>query len=252
MDQIFKSLGKELYVEKNHRGYLIQWNMVAPLCKKWSRNRDADQERVEEMLAYFKKGGYIPRIIHLAEVSGEGVVCYDGNHRREVFTRCKDEDITCIIDIMFNATQNDVYTAFNNINKSVQLPAIYLEDSNNGNQGVKEDILNLVREYEVKHKPFLSTSSRCHAPHFNRDAFVDNVDQIHKSLGGAISISEIKRALDMLNIEYANGNMCRPHSSYKSHVLDKCRKHNLWLFVDKTIPCEHVQRVLKISNSRSR
>lgn len=187
MDAIFNSLGQSIYNNNGHKGYIIQWKLIAPFCKKWSRNREPDMERVKEMVEYYNLGGYIPRMIHLAEIKEEGVVCYDGNHRKEAFNVCNDETVMCVVDIMFNATQNDVYKAFNNINKSVQLPAIYVEDSNDANN-VKEEIIQLVKEYESRYKPFLSTSARCHAPHFNRDTFTDNIYNIYKFFGSAITL----------------------------------------------------------------
>jgi hypothetical protein len=54
---------------------------------------------------------YIPKMIHLAELNEEGLICYDGNHRREVFNLLQ-KDFLCIIDIIFNATQEDVFYAF--------------------------------------------------------------------------------------------------------------------------------------------
>jgi hypothetical protein len=115
----------------------------------------------------------------------------------------------CVVDIMFDASQNSVYKAFNNINKSVQLPAIYIEESNDEND-VKAQIVKLVREYETKYKPFLSTSARCHAPHFNRDTLTDNIYSIYKSFCNAVSIEQIGKLLIRLNAEYAHGRMCRP------------------------------------------
>lgn len=119
MEAIFDSLGQSIYNFNGHKGYMIQWKLIAPFCKKWSRNRDPDIERVNEMVEYYHKGGYIPRMIHLAELKDEGMVCYDGNHRKEVFNMCNDEAVMCVVDVLFGATQNDVYKAFNNINKSV-------------------------------------------------------------------------------------------------------------------------------------
>lgn len=98
-------------------------------------------ERVKEMVDVHNKGGYIPRMIHLAYLQDEGVVCYDGNHRKEVFTSiCGDanESMMCV-----------VYKAFTNINNSVQLPAIYIEESNGDENNVKAEIIKLVRDYEV-------------------------------------------------------------------------------------------------------
>jgi hypothetical protein len=245
MENIFNSLGQKVYDINNHKGYLVKWNLISPLCKKWSRNRDCDMIRIDEMFNYYINGGYIPRIIHLAEINCEGLICYDGNHRREVFNKCLDQDILCVIDVMFNAKQNDVYEAFANINKSVQLPAIYLVDQVQIEFNIKDDILQLVKTYETNFKSYLSSSSRCHIPHFNRDSFVDNIYNIYKSLNGSATISDISKLLDKLNVEYSKGNLCRPHSMYKPHIIEKCKKNNLWLFIERTIPFEHVYKLLK-------
>lgn len=242
MEAIFNSLGQSIYNINGHKGYMIQWKLISPFCKKWSGNREPDMERVNEMVEHHHKGGYIPRMIHLAEIKDEGMVCYDGNHRKEVFNICYDEAVMCV-DVMFDASQNDVYNAFNNINKSVQLPAIYTEESNDDNN-VKVEIVNLVRQYENKYKPFLSTSSRCRAPHFNRDTLTDDIYSIYKSFGKSVNIEQIGKLLDKLNHEYSQGRLCRPHSFYKQHILDKCKKHNMWLFIEKTIPFEHVEKML--------
>lgn len=243
MEAIFDSLGQSIYNFNGHKGYMIQWKLIAPFCKKWSRNRDPDIERVNEMVEYYHKGGYIPRMIHLAELKNDGIVCYDGNHRKEVFNICNDEVVMCVVDMMFGATQNDVYKAFNNINKSVQLPAIYIEEPS-GENDIKAEVVILVKEYETKYKPFLSTSARCHAPHFNRDTFTDNIYNIYKSLGSVISIEQIGKSLQLLNNEYAHGRMCRPHSVYKQSILDKCKRHNMWLFIERTIPFEHIEKLI--------
>jgi hypothetical protein len=242
MDAIFDNLGQSIYKINGHTGYVIQWKLIAPFCKKWSRNRDPDLERVNEMVVHLNKGGYIPRMIHLADIKDEGIVCYDGNHRKEVFNICNDEMITCVVDVMFNASQNDVYKAFTNINKSVQVPAIYVEEQENNN--VKAEIVAIVKEYEHKYKSYISSSARCHAPHFNRDTFTDNIYNIYTSFGHVVSIEQIKNLLEKLNTEYSNGRLCRPHSLYKSTLLEKCKKHNLWLFIEKSIPFEHVERLL--------
>jgi tRNA isopentenyl-2-thiomethyl-A-37 hydroxylase MiaE len=183
-------------------------------------------------------------MIHLAEIIDEGIVCYDGNHRREVFNLLNDKEFVCIVDVMFSATQNDVYKAFNAINKAVQLPAIYIDEQNN-NDNVKTEILQLVKKYETKYKPFLSTSSRCHAPQFNRDNFIDNIYNIYISFDRTVSIKQLNELFEKLNIEYQHEKICRPHSLYKKSLIDKCKKHNFWLFIDKTISFEHVEFLLK-------
>ena len=72
MYAVLKSLGQEIYSHDTgcgnaHKGFLVKWNLIGPLCKKWSRNRDPVQERVSEMIAHCNKGNYVPRMIHLAD-----------------------------------------------------------------------------------------------------------------------------------------------------------------------------------------
>lgn len=246
MEAILETFGQRLYINNNHKGYLIQWNRIAHLCKKWSKNRDPDLNRVSEICQFLNNNGYVPQIIHIAELLDEGVVCYDGNHRREVFNRCAI-DVTCVVDVIFNASKKDVHDAFNSINKSIQLPAIYLEEHNASKSDIKDEIISLVKSYETKYKMFLSTSSRCHAPHFNRDALIDNINDIYHTFNGDLTIPQIGLLFEKLNHEYSKGLLCRLHSLYKPNVIAKCLKYNFWLFLERTIPPEHLERLVKIS-----
>jgi hypothetical protein len=236
----------KIYHDNNHNCYLIKWRLISPLCKKWSRNRDADLTRVDEMIRYHKSGGYIPKILHLAEIIDEGLVCYDGNHRRELLNyieKNENSEVECIIDVVYSVTHEDVYEIFENINKSVQLPAIYLNTENN-----KELLMNIVRKYETNYKPFLSPSPRCHAPQFNRDTFTDNLSEICDKLksNSDFNINNLETYLDDLNTYYSQQKLCREHSNYRQSIIEKCKKHNLWLFIDKTIPYTHIEKLIKI------
>lgn len=242
MEHLIEKVGSRIYTDKKHTGFLISSRYLSALCKKWSKNRDPDMERVQEMIDFHKAGGYIPKMIHLAHVSGEDkLVCYDGNHRRELLNKLVDEDIMCIVDIMFNATESDVYNAFININKSIALPEIYIDDLHASS--VKNEIMELVRTYSMQYSQFHSTSARYRSPQFNRDVFADNVFDIYKAFNGSVSVSKIEKLLTALNSEYAAGRLCRPHSTYSDKVIGKCTKHNFWLFLEKTIPFEHVYKL---------
>ena len=83
MHTLLTAISQPLYSHGSHMGFIVRWNLIAPLVKKWSKNRDPDPLRVAEMKEHFIKGGYLPNQIHLAELSNEGLVRYDGNHRRE-------------------------------------------------------------------------------------------------------------------------------------------------------------------------
>lgn len=248
METLFNSVGKKIYQHNGHSGYIVDWKDIYKQCKKWSRNREACMTRVDEIYEYYVNGGYMPCILHLAESDREGLVCYDGNHRREVFNRCINKNVPikiCIIDIIFNATNVDIYTAFENINKCVDVPTLYVD--NNEESQVKVDIIELVKEYEIKYKPLLSASHRCHAPNFNRDTFVENIYDIYKSFDSRVTIATIKVLLEKLNLEYQNetSKLHKNQLNYKAQVIEKCNRNNMWLFIDKKIPIEHVKIIYK-------
>ena len=95
MQQLFDQIGKNIYVSNNHYGYLINYTLIAPLCKTWSGNRIPDSIRIEEMYEYYTNNGYIPKILHLAEICNDGLVCYDGNHRRKKLFLKKSFQFNC-------------------------------------------------------------------------------------------------------------------------------------------------------------
>lgn len=243
MELVVSSLGTALYVQHRHKGYLIKWSLIGPLCKRWSRNREPDEHRVSEMVKYHLAGGYLPSTIHLAELP-EGLICYDGNHRRIVFDRLEDRELICIVDIIFDSNTREVIEAFNAINRSVPLPELYLNDDTE-NPKVKDDLLKLVQSYEKRYKSFISTSSRCRAPQFNRDTLLDNLYTIHQQLGPELTIDRLESLLIELNTKYSEERLCQPHTEYPPSVIAKCKKHNLWLFLNRTISIDHLRTLLK-------
>lgn len=237
MEKIIPSFGTHLYTHGKHHGYLMPFMHIAPFVRKWSRNRDPDMTRVRDMLAYHEKGGYIPKLIHLAEAS-EGLVCYDGNHRRELLTLLPGET-SCIVDVMFDATPDDIFESFEHINKAVDVPDIFLNDMND----IKDDVLQLVKQYETKYPSFVSKSSKCRSPNFNRDTLTDNITTIYSYLNGTKTVKEIGELLETLNHEYSNNKICKKHSTYRDTIIEKCKTHGLWLFLERQIPNEHVERL---------
>lgn len=240
MNQLLTTIGTHISDNGNHSIYLIDWQLIKAFIKKWSRNREPDQGRIDEIIHFLNSDGYIPSLIHLAELEDEGLVCYDGNHRREAFNK-STESRKVLIDIIHNATQKEVIECFKNINKSVQVPELFFQES--VTIKIREEILGLVKQYETNFKEFLSTSARCRTPHFNRDTFIDNIFHIWKEYNGKYTIGEISALLIKLNEAYKDGKIGKCHSIYSEKIIDKCKKVGLWLFIDKTIPFEHITAI---------
>lgn len=241
MQALLERIGTVVWTQGKHKLYLVEWNIVKPLIHKWSCNRDPDMTRVQEIVTHLENGGYVPPILHVADAE-EGLVCYDGNHRREAFNLMRNPP-TVILDVLCNASKKEIYNDFTNLNKSVQVPAMFVGDDGDNVEvlKVRDQIVKLVRKYETKYKSFASTSARCHAPNFNRDMLMENILDIWKDMDGMVSIDEIEILLDKLNTMYAEGKLCRSHATFRQHVLQKCTEGGLWLFIDRKVPSDHVK-----------
>lgn len=56
-----------------------------------------------------------------------------------------------------------------------------------------------------------------------------------------VSIDEVESLLEKLNACYSEGKLCRPHQTYRPHIVQKCKEGGMWLFIDRKIPTEHVK-----------
>lgn len=73
---------------------------------------------------------------------------------------------------------------------------------------------------------------------------MDDIYNLYNVYNGKINIEQIQEALVKLNNYYSNQQMCKPHSTYKQHVIDKCTKSGLWLFINRNLQIEHIEKIL--------
>lgn len=235
---ILEKLGTKIYEVGSHTGWVLQWKDLQVLVSKWKYNRDPDSQRVAEMVGFYRSGGYVPLILHIAEIGGK-YYCYDGNHRREMLQTLDNPDLSVVIDLLSHATDSDVHSAFNAVNQSVQVPDLYLQAPESNRKISTEQIVELVREYERKYKGLVSTSSRYHAPNFNRDVFVD-------SLGKLVSDNpewtpddlrkKLQRWNDYLGIHLTEADM-------KPVVYQKCKDSGLWIWYSRQLDTKKIEKI---------
>lgn len=229
---------KFIYSFGSHRVYSIPFHCIDPICKKWSKNREPDEKRVDEMMKFMESGGHIiDQCLYLAELPNEGLVCYDGNHRREVFRKLNYQN-TVLINVILDATPNQVLDCFRNINKAVQVPSIYFEDDVKLNYEIKSEIKEMVKRYIDQYKPFAKSGNKFNSPNFNRDHFEENIYQVYQET--LIPIQQIQQLLEELNKSYAQGVLI-DHKLYKERVITKCKKYNFWIFINKNISIDHIK-----------
>jgi hypothetical protein len=196
--------------------------------KQWSKNRPADEERVSEIKQHYKETHHVDGTIRLAFINGEGLVCYESNHRRLALI---EEIEFVLVDMLWDVTQKDIINEFTFINKAISVPELYVEIDFDA--VTREKIINFVKGWTVKYKAFISTSARPNRPQFNRDVLTQEITTLWKEFN--CPIEKLLKAIETLNDEYGHENFRFDHSNIKSpKILEKCKKGGLWLFAIHT------------------
>lgn len=234
---VLDKLGQRIYEIDGHIGFLLRAGNAVALIKPWSKNRQFDNTRVVEIAQHLKQNGWVNPMIHVANVPLEGLVCYEGNHRLDAYRQlspCLDNKHV-IVDALMNA--NDIYMCFNNLAKSVPLAEIDMMMDNNSIQ-MRKCLDEIVNDLMESYPSFVSTSSRCKTPHFNKDVFKSQIQAFLEVNDFNIDIQSIKPALGILNNAYANDvRIGSEHKKLRPTVVAKCQKGGLWLFAwNKCIP----------------
>jgi hypothetical protein len=186
--------------------------------KQWKYNRPPDMTRVPEIHDWMKQFQRMDGILNLAYIAGEGLVCFEGNHRRLAL---EGLDIVVFVDILWDATNEIVTHEFRRLNKSVCVPDLYVIENDSTLRG---DIEKVVAEFRRKYPTLESNSGRPQRPNYNRDKLTDDILRIHKD--SAIPISEIMTKLEILN----ESHKLKDRLKLSEKVIQKCESSGLWLF----------------------
>lgn len=207
--------------------------------KLWSRNRPVDEARVEEIREYISKTRHVDGTIRLAFIKGEGLVCYESNHRRMALI----PGILVTVDILWDVTCERLIEEFIHINRAVSVPELYTEIDMDAT--AKEKIAAYVKDMaSFKYKAFVSTSARPNRPQFNRDVLTQEITKLWKDIGCPVDV--LLNAIDAVNDAYRDEKLGTDHTKIKStKILEKCSKGGLWLFAfDTSLNKDHIEKVL--------
>lgn len=176
----------------------------------WSKNRPPDPIRIAQIRDYFmnKNTELIQGVICVWKHGGQYHV-YDGIHRLHAALQL-DHEMTALIQVFSTDKEQDVIDDFTNINKSINVPVIYLEETN---------------WMKRKRVSFVSPSRNPYRYNFNRDNLVDFLStlEIDFSMQGVdkILLNEFE-GLNLRAMDYVASNKIK-HPS-------KCNYHKFWLF----------------------
>ena len=190
-------------------------------CINWNKNRPHDTVRVNDIKEHYlkKKTTILPGIIygwknnHILEI-------YDGIHRLLEAFEMGALDI--LIQIYYTDDESLIIEDFKNINKSISVPVIYLEQNNFIKRRVCENVAIHLCE---KYPRFISPSRNCHPQNFNRDNVIDLVSKLQVDFG-------IKNLENIIIQELAGLNYQAKDYVIKNkiQVPQKSNYHNFYLF----------------------
>ena len=199
--------------------YAIPMDVFRSLdIKQWKFNRPPDITRLAEIRSWMTEFKRMDGVLNLAYISGEGLVCFEGNHRRLALDGL---DITVFADVLWDVTDEIVVHEFRRLNKSICVPDLYVTENH---YAVRENIEKAVQEFRKKYPSMESSSGRPQRPNFNRDKLTDELFRLHKELG--ISIEDLIIKLNLLNETLKVSDKSKLSDSIKQ----KCEKSGLWLF----------------------
>lgn len=191
--------------------------------KTWKYNRPPTESRISEIREWNIQFNRMDGVLNLAYIPGEGLVCFEGNHRRLAL---RDLPITVFADILWDVNDEIVMHEFRRINKSVSVPELYVVETQHN---LKCEIENYVSDFRKKYKSHEVTTANPQRPNFNRDGLTDQITRLQKETG--LTINELAVKLETLNEKNKAGS----RTNMSAKLIEKCSKSGLWLFASSTV-----------------
>ena len=226
-----KIFGKQLTYYGIHKVYLSSSKEIYKNTKIWSKNRPVDKDRIKLMADYFTKNEHIDGIIYLAILDDEGIVCYDGNHRRESI-KYIDDNYDVLVDVIEHPSESYLRDKFKSINQCVPI-SVLDENTAEFTDKFKYMIYSVVEKLSLKWPEHKVIGPNPRRPNFNRDKLITIITNIIVDNMIYIETEDfLLEAIEKLN-EYIKKNI----GTYKvsTKILEKCNRNNCYIFLDKNL-----------------
>jgi hypothetical protein len=226
-----KIFGKLLTCYGNHKVYLSSSKEIYKHTKIWSKNRPVDKSRLKPMADYFTKNEHIDGIIYLAILEEEGIVCYDGNHRRESIQFMED-NYSVMVDVIEQPNKSYLRDRFKSINQCVPI-SVLDENPEEFTDKFKYMIYSVVDTLSQKWPEHKVIGPNPRRPNFNRDKLINTITDI--IINNMIYIENEEILLEA--IEKYNDYIKKNIGTYKisTNILEKCNRNNCYIFLDKNL-----------------
>lgn len=208
-------------------------------CINWSKNRPHDPVRIRDIKNHFieKSVNQIPGII--SGWNNKGIIeVYDGIHR--LFAGFEtDLNMELLIQVYSDTDEKLIIDDFKNLNKSINIPSLYLEEDNYYKRIVCENVVKYFCEKYPKH---VSSSRNCQSQNFNRDIFIEFISKLN--------IDFTKKALDTIIIQELSGINFQAKDYVKTHKVEVPQKSNYSNFYLFFLQESFIKEKLEISINR--
>ena len=155
----------------NHKLLSIETSKLIGKVGRWNKNRYPDTKRLPYIKDAIIRRGFMEGILYIAQFTGtDNYVCYDGSHRFETIKNMgeKNRPKCVIVDLMEDVTEDTIINRFKELNQSIPVPELYINDENIH----KEKCEELINKFCNEWKDHTSHSQRPHKPNFNRDSVI--------------------------------------------------------------------------------
>ena len=210
--------------------------------QNWNKNRPIDGMRVMDIERHLKYANtnVLSGIIHAWKV-GNKLEVFDGMHRITAAIQLNKVDPIGLLVQLYDTTDEQIIIEeFKNINKSINVPVIYLEQDN---YFKRKCIENVAERFCKKHIEFVSPSRNHQKQNFNRDKLID-----------FISTFEIDFTINNVN-EFILKEFHGLNYQAKEHVIKnniqipkKCDYHSFYLFY---LPLDYIRAFIEKSFTHS-
>ena len=205
----------------SHHVYWVPLHIFNDLgIERWKHNRPPDTDRIAEIHAFIQQSGRVDGMMYLACINKK-LYCYESNHRREALVGIT-EVAPILVDIMWDATHEQVKAEFLRLNKAVSVPELYVTDEPAVDMS---ELIAARKAFCEKHKLLKVTTGRPQRPNFNSDLLLDDFVAITKEHN--ISVEEMMRRLNNLNVRLSHKAI---GSKLSEKVIEKCTHSGMWLF----------------------
>jgi hypothetical protein len=147
---------------------LVMEEFLSLSPQNWSKNRPPDERRIDKIKKFMVDNSVdiVSGLLYVWK-NGDKYTIYDGIHR---YLATKNLKVKVMVRFVETSNENIIISDFIQLNKSIPVPFLYIEDSGEMKRRTCE---NLAQKLCSTYPRFVSSSRRHAKYNFNRDLLID-------------------------------------------------------------------------------